>query len=38
MKPEEFLDTACLKRWYNDRPGGSMHVMYVAEIEAVFEQ
>lgn len=38
MKPEEFLDTACLERWYNDRPGGSMHVMYVAEIEAVFEQ
>ena len=38
MKPEEFLDKACLERWYNDRPGGSMHVMYVAEIEAVFEQ
>lgn len=34
--PEQFLDKAVLERWYNDRPGGSLHVMYVVEIENVY--
>lgn len=37
MKAGEFLDKACLERWYNDRPGGSLHAVYVAEIENVYE-
>lgn len=37
MRPGDFLDEECLGRWYNDRPGGSFHVVYVAEIEAVYE-
>lgn len=36
FKPEEFLDEAVLTRWYNDQPGGSLHTMYVAEIENVY--
>ena len=34
--PEQFLDKAVLERWYNDRSGGSLHVMYVVEIENVY--
>lgn len=37
MRPEEFLDAECLSRWYNDKPGGSLHTMYIAEIENVYE-
>ena len=37
MKAEEFLDKEVLARWYNDRPGGSLHVTYVVEIENVYE-
>lgn len=36
LKPAEFLDKAILTRWYNDQPGGSLHTMYVAEIENVY--
>ena len=36
LKPTEFLDKAILTRWYNDQPGGSLHTMYVAEIENVY--
>lgn len=35
--PEEFLDKTLLERWYNDKPGGSLHTMYIVEIENVYE-
>ena len=35
--PEEFLDKAPLERWYNDKPGGSLHDVYIVEIEQVYE-
>ena len=38
MKPEMFLDKAVLERWYNDQPGGSLHRIYVVEIENVYEK
>ncbi len=38
MSPEDFLDKTVLERWYNDQPGGSLHVVYVIEIENVYEQ
>ncbi len=38
MAPEDFLDNTVLERWYNDQPGGSLHVVYVIEIENVYEQ
>ncbi len=38
MKDTCFLDKACLERWYNANPGGSLHVMYVVEIENVYEK
>ena len=34
--PEDFLDKAALERWYNDQPGGSLHTMYIVEIEKVY--
>lgn len=37
LRPEEFLDRAPLERWYGDRPGGSLHAVYVAAIENVYE-
>lgn len=36
FKPENFLDNEVLTRWYNDQPGGSLHTMYVVEIENVY--
>ena len=38
MKPENFLDKEVLERWYNDQPGGSLHRIYVMEIEKVYER
>ena len=38
FKPEQFLDPETLKRWYNDKPGGSLHTMYVVEIINVYEK
>ncbi|MBQ8277497.1 MAG: flavin reductase [Bacteroidaceae bacterium] len=37
MKAEEFLDKAVCERWYNDKPGGSLHTVYVIGIENVYE-
>lgn len=34
--PENFVDKSVLERWYNDHPGGSLHTMYVVEIENVY--
>ena len=36
FKEAEFLDKEVLARWYNDQPGGSLHTMYVVEIENVY--
>lgn len=38
FKPEQFLDQEALTRWYNDKPGGSLHTMYVVEITDVYEK
>ena len=38
MTPEMFLDKTILERWYNDAPGGSLHQIYVMEIENVYEK
>ena len=37
LKADEFVDKEALARWYNDQPGGSLHTMYVVEIENVYE-
>lgn len=37
MEATEFIDTSCLEKWYNDQPGGSLHDVYVVEIETVYE-
>lgn len=37
MQKTEFLDNKVFDRWYNDQPGGSLHTIYVVEIEKVFE-
>lgn len=36
MKETDFLGQEVLHRWYNDQPGGSLHDIYVVEIESVF--
>lgn len=36
MQKEEFLSQECLNKWYGDRPGGSLHTMYVVEIQNVY--
>ena len=38
MTAEQFLDQTVLKQWYGEHPGGSMHVVYVLEIEGVYQQ
>lgn len=37
LRPEEFLDKDALARWYNDKPGGTLHTVYIGEIENVYE-
>lgn len=36
MQAAHFLDKAVLERWYHDGPGGSLHTVYVIEIENVY--
>lgn len=36
IRPECFLDKEIAGKWYNDRPGGSFHDMYIVEIVNVF--
>lgn len=38
MRAEDFLDKEVLARWYNALPGGSLHTVYVMEIEAIHEK
>ena len=37
MQAAQFLDPEVRERWYNERPGGSFHTVYVVEIENVYE-
>ena len=37
MQAADFLDKEVLAQWYNDQPGGSLHTVYVVEIENVYE-
>jgi flavin reductase (DIM6/NTAB) family NADH-FMN oxidoreductase RutF len=32
-----FIDKEILSRWYHDNPGGSLHDIYVVEIESVYK-
>ena len=36
IQKAEFLDSECLARWYNNKPGGSLHTVYVLGIENVY--
>lgn len=36
MAEEDFVDKTVLTRWYNNQPGGSLHDVYVVEIEGVY--
>ncbi len=36
MKKADFIDKETLGRWYNDNPGGSLHDIYVVEIDDVY--
>lgn len=38
MNADCFIDKEVLRRWYNDHPGGSLHDVYIVEIEDVYEQ
>lgn len=38
MKETDFLDREILHKWYNDQPGGSLHDVYVVEIEEVLSK
>ncbi len=37
MNEANFLDPEVLSRWYNANPGGSLHTLYVLEIEDVYQ-
>lgn len=37
MKVSDFVNKKVMEQWYNDKPGGSLHSVYVVEIESVFE-
>lgn len=36
MAEAQFLDKEIAQRWYNDKPGGGFHTVYVVEIENVY--
>lgn len=38
MTEADFIDKSVLERWYNDRPGGGLHTVYVVEIESVYTE
>ena len=37
MTAANFIDKSVLTRWYNANPGGSLHDVYIGEIEGVYE-
>ena len=36
MKSDSFIDKSLLERWYNDKPGGGLHDIYIVEIENIY--
>lgn len=36
MTEASFLDKEVLSRWYNDQPGGSLHDIYIVEIQEAY--
>ena len=36
LEGSDFIDKTILEKWYNDKPGGSLHDVYVVEIENVY--
>lgn len=38
MSEADFLDKEVYAKWYNERPGGSLHTVYVVEIETVYSK
>lgn len=38
MTADCFVDQEVLNRWYNDKPGGGLHDIYIVEIEQVYER
>jgi len=38
MSAADFVDRTILEKWYGNKPGGSLHDVYVVEIESVFTQ
>ena len=37
MTAANFIDKSILEKWYGSQPGGSLHDIYVVEIEGVYE-
>ena len=37
MVEVNFIDKSILEKWYGSQPGGSLHDVYVVEIEGVYE-
>ena len=37
MAEVNFIDKSILEKWYGSQPGGSLHDVYVVEIEGVYE-
>ena len=37
MTAADFIDKSILEKWYGPQPGGSLHDVYVVEIEGVYE-
>lgn len=37
MTAANFIDKSILEKWYGSQPGGSLHDVYVVEIEGVYE-
>ena len=37
MAEANFIDKSILEKWYGSQPGGSLHDVYVVEIEGVYE-
>lgn len=37
MAAANFIDKSILEKWYSNQPGGSLHDVYVVEIEGVYE-
>ena len=37
MAAADFIDKSILEKWYGNQPGGSLHDVYVVEIEGVYE-